>query len=119
MAFSAWLQPQLRHWWPFLRGLPSFQDHATVVHLTIPLWLSLLVAFRMHCSFEQYHSQNELLVGLIKVHALGLSGLALIQFLTQSVINRSVVLLFVVCAFFALYLERLVLIACVRLRRRN
>ena len=119
MALAAWLQPQLRQWLPFLRDLPSFQDNATLVLLTIPLWLCLLVAFRMHCSFEQYVSQSEQLMGLIKVHALGLSGLALIQFLTQSVINRSVVILFVVCAFFALYFERVLLVVGLRLRRRS
>lgn len=119
MALAAWLQPQLREVLPFLRTLSDYQDHAALVYLTIPLWLSLLVVFRLHYSFEEYIPQSELLIRLLKVHGLGLSGVALIQFMTQAVINRSVVLLFVVCSFAALYLERVLLFAFLRLRHRR
>jgi len=119
MAIAAWLQPQLREVLPFLRGLTDFREHATLVQLTIPLWLCLVVVFRLHYSFEEHLPQSEVLTRLLKMHGLGLSGVALIQFLTQAVINRSVVILFVVCSFIALYSERIALRAWLRLRHRS
>ncbi len=114
MVIAAGLQPVLRQWLPVLRGVAAFSQHATLVYLTLPLWLALIVILRLHQSFEQVWNPWELAVRLVKLHFAGLVGLALIQFLTQSVINRSLVVLFLACSFVTMFVERLVLSAWVR-----
>jgi len=114
MLIAAGLHPLVRGVMPSIRELPAFGEHALLVYLTLPLWLSLTAALRLHHSFEHVWAPGDLLVRLFKLHFAGLVGLTVIQFLTQSVINRSLVALFLACTFVAMGCERLILSAWVR-----
>jgi exopolysaccharide biosynthesis polyprenyl glycosylphosphotransferase len=102
-----------------VRGTPRFAEFASLVYLALPLWLILIVVLQLHLSFERLLGHGELLLKLIKLHAAGLVGLLLVQFVTQSVINRSLVILFLLCSFCLLYGERIVLRSWVRYQHRS
>jgi exopolysaccharide biosynthesis polyprenyl glycosylphosphotransferase len=106
LALAARLQLALRPFIPSLRDIPGFHEFASLVYLVLPLWLILIVTFRVHLAVPQRLGQAELLVRLIKLHLTGLAGLALLQFLTQSIINRSLVALFLLCTFGLMYMQR-------------
>ena len=114
MLVAAYLQPMLRQFMPGLRAAVQFGEHALLVYLALPLWLVLIVSFRVHVAVPQRLGQAELLVRLIKLHVTGLAGIALLSFLTQSVINRSLVGLFLACCFILMYAQRSLLIAWAR-----
>jgi exopolysaccharide biosynthesis polyprenyl glycosylphosphotransferase len=111
MALAAHLQVALRSLIPSLRSVPKFRDYATLAYSVLPLWLILIVTLRVHLAVAQRLGQAELLVRLFKLHLAALAGLALLQFLTQSIINRSLVGLFLLCTFTVMYAQRSALIA--------
>ncbi len=86
----------LRQFLPFLKEPPLFQHYAALAYLTLPLWLSLVVVFRLHRCFERLWSWSGIFFGLVRLHAVGLIGLSLLLFLTQSIINRTLVALFMI-----------------------
>ena len=108
---AAFLHELLRPLFPELRVPPSFEAHATLVYLVLPLWLLLSVMFRLHVAVAQRVGQAELLVRLTKLHLTGLAALSIAQFVTQSVINRSLVALFLLSTFALMFLQRSVAIA--------
>ncbi|HEX4354258.1 MAG TPA: sugar transferase [Polyangiales bacterium] len=114
MAIAARLQWALRALMPSVRAMPQFHVYAALVYLVLPLWLILIATFRVHLAVPQRIGQAELLVRLIKLHVTGLAGLALLQFLTQSIINRSLVAIFLSCTFTLMYLQRSAWIAWAR-----
>jgi len=111
---ASWLHARLRPLWPGLRTPPNFEAHATLVYLVLPLWLLLSVMFRVHLAVAQRVGQAELLVRLVKLHVAGFAALSIAQFVTQSIINRSLVGLFLVCTFVLMYLQRTLFIAWAR-----
>lgn len=111
---ASWLHTQLRPRWPELRTPPSFEAHATLVYLVLPLWLLLSAMFRVHVAVAQRVGQAELLVRLVKLHVAGFAALSIAQFITQSIINRSLVALFLGCSFALMYLQRTLFIAWAR-----
>src|ERR1700755_1566933 len=88
------LQPLLRQFIPSLRSVAAFREHATLVYTLLPLWMILIVTFRVHLAVPQRIGKAELLTRLIKLHIAALASIALIQFLTRAIINRSLVGLF-------------------------
>ncbi|HEX7479653.1 MAG TPA: exopolysaccharide biosynthesis polyprenyl glycosylphosphotransferase, partial [Polyangiales bacterium] len=114
MLLAANLHARLRPIFPVLRGTPLFHEHATLVYLVLPLWFTLIVVFGVHRTSVERVGHAELLVRLIKLHLAGLVGLALIQFLTQAIINRSLVALFLLCTFLFMYAQRSVWLAWAR-----
>jgi exopolysaccharide biosynthesis polyprenyl glycosylphosphotransferase len=106
LALAVIVQAELRRYIPSLRAPARFQEHASLVYAMLPLWLSLIVLFRVHLAVPQQLGQAELLVRLVKLHLTGLCALALLQFLTQSIINRSLVALFLGCTFALMYVQR-------------
>jgi exopolysaccharide biosynthesis polyprenyl glycosylphosphotransferase len=114
IVLASWLHAQLRELIPSLRTPPSFEEHAVLVYLALPMWLLLGVVFRLHVAVAQRVGSAELLVRLIKLHVTGLAGLALVQFFTQSVINRSLVALFLTGTFLLMFVQRSLLIAWAR-----
>lgn len=111
---ASWVHAQLRPLWPELRTPPSFEAHATLVYLVLPLWLLLSVVFRVHVAVAQRAGQADLLVRLTKLHVAGFAALSIAQFVTQSIINRSLVALFLGCTFSLMYLQRSLFIAWAR-----
>jgi exopolysaccharide biosynthesis polyprenyl glycosylphosphotransferase len=116
---AAYLHQLLRPLWPPLRTPPNFEAHATLVYLVLPLWLFLSVMFRLHVAVAQRVGQAELLVRLTKLHVAGLAALSIAQFVTQSVINRSLVALFLLSTFALMYLQRTAAIAWARFQYRR
>lgn len=114
LVLAAWLQPYLRVLLPSVRAAVQFHEHALLVYLVLPLWLALSVVFRLHIAVPQRIAGSELLVRLIKLHVAGLAGVSLLQFLTQSVINRSLVALFLLCSFMLMFAQRSVILGWAR-----
>lgn len=119
MAVAVRLHIELREWLPAVREPPAFHEYATLVYLTLPLWLALIVVLRLNRTFERPWGHAELLVALIRHHGAALAGLALLQFLTQSVINRSLVALFMACTLLMMYAQRAIISAWARFQHRR
>jgi exopolysaccharide biosynthesis polyprenyl glycosylphosphotransferase len=119
MAMTAVLHAFLRNATTLVRETPPFQEYASLVYLVLPIWLSLIAILRLDRSFERLSPQSELFLRLGKLHVFGLMGLLLIQFVTQSVVNRSLVALFLSCTFVVLYLERIALGVWIRYQHRS
>lgn len=101
-ALQGWLVGRV----DFLKRPPAFSEYALLAYLVLPAWLSLIAMLRLHETFEHPLSQAELLAKLVKLHVLGFTSLALVQFLSHAVINRSLVALFLFSSFALMYLER-------------
>jgi len=105
-----WLKPLI----PQMREVPALPEYAAVAYLALPLWLGLVVALRLHHVSERPWSRWELLTGLARMHGLGLIALAVVLFVTQSTLNRTVIGMFVASSFALLYGERAILGAYTR-----
>ncbi|MEY4509337.1 MAG: hypothetical protein RLZZ450_1459 [Pseudomonadota bacterium] len=89
-----------------LQAPPAFQDYALLLYLTLPLFLMMTAWFGLHRWFERAFTRLSLVAGVLKVHLAVLLGLALLSFLTQTAINRSIVGLFLICTFVLQLAER-------------
>lgn len=114
MGAAALLRPLLVGHIPGLKQAAHFSEHALLAYLTLPLWLSLIVVVRLHETFENPLSQSELIAKLVKLNLTGLLALGLLQFMTQAVVNRSLVALFLLSSFALMYLQRTVCYAWTR-----
>jgi exopolysaccharide biosynthesis polyprenyl glycosylphosphotransferase len=99
MVIAYGMQRALHGVLPVLKSPAPLARFLFVGYLTLPLWVFLVWAFGLHRVFERVFSLADVVVGLVKLHVVGVMGLALIAFLTQVEINRSVVGLFVVASF--------------------
>jgi exopolysaccharide biosynthesis polyprenyl glycosylphosphotransferase len=106
MFASAWLQRALVGRSDLFKQPAPFSEYALLAFLVLPLWLSLVTVTRLHETFERPLSQSELLAKLLKLNLTGLCGLALMQFLTQAVVNRSLVALFMGSSSLMMYGQR-------------
>ena len=117
LAFA--VQTALRPLIPALKAPPPFHVYAGLISLALPVWLALIAILGLHKSFERPWSSAALMVELIKLHVLGLVGVALIGFLTQSTINRSLVGLFLICSGLLMFVLRSAIGAWVGLLHRR
>lgn len=101
------LQGLLRDVLPILKVPPRFSEYALLAWLAVPLWLLLIVAFELDRCFEKPRRSTETAIDLLQMHVVGLIGLSILIFLTQAVVNRSLVVLFIGCSFALLTVERL------------
>ncbi len=99
----------LRDMVPFLKATPGFKDYTAVAVFTLPLWLFLVPVFRLQQVFERLWTLSQLAVQLIKLHFAALIILTVVLFLTQTVVNRSLVSLFLICTFVLMFIERAIL----------
>ena len=106
IALAAGLHAALRDHIAALKRPPRFSEYASIVYLSVPLWLVLTAAFGLHRTFERSWTRRELVWSLLKLHVTALLGLSAAMFLTQSVINRSLVALFLGCSLLLSYLVR-------------
>ena len=90
-----------------LKDSPSFGDVARIIVLVLPIWLFLIPGQGLDRVFEERWSRTGLLARLIRLQGLGTLALISVLFLTQIVINRSIVVLFLGCSSLTLYLLRL------------
>ena len=82
-----------------LREPPSFDEYALLLYLTLPVFLALVAWFGLHGWLERGITRGRILAGLFKVHFAFFAGITLLLFLTQTVINRSILVTFLVCTF--------------------
>jgi exopolysaccharide biosynthesis polyprenyl glycosylphosphotransferase len=111
-ALHRLLRPRL----PVLRDPPEFGAYAALAWFLLPVWLTLVVLLGLHRSLERDERGADTVARLLGLHALGLVALSVIAFLTQSVVNRSLVALFLACVFPLMLLERRGLAALLRQR---
>lgn len=106
MAIAFGVHSALRAAFTSLREPPAFEAYVGLVVSALPLWLVLIVALGLDRVTERAFTRFTLVRELLKLHVGGLAGLTFILFLSQDVINRSMVALFLGASFLLLYLER-------------
>ena len=109
----------LRDFTPALKALPRLSEYAAVAYLGMPLWLALISIFNLNRSFERPSSRTELVVGLLKFHAVVAMGIVVVVFATESVINRSLVALILSSSFLLMLFQRFAIGAWVRFQHRR
>jgi exopolysaccharide biosynthesis polyprenyl glycosylphosphotransferase len=109
MGLAVLLHSLLRDLVPALRAIPSLQSVTRLAILVLPLWVALISLFGLDRVHERVWTRRQLVAGLAKLHAVGLVALTVILFLTQIVINRSLILAFLASSFALLYLQRALL----------
>ncbi|MCP4676247.1 MAG: exopolysaccharide biosynthesis polyprenyl glycosylphosphotransferase [Deltaproteobacteria bacterium] len=103
------LHTYLRDMVPFLKATPSLNEYLVVAVFTLPLWLFLVPVFRLQQVFERLWTVTQIAIQLIKLHLAALVILTFVLFLTQTVVNRSLVSLFLICTFMLMFIERTIL----------
>lgn len=98
----AWLRP------------PAFTSYVVVTYLALPVWLGAIFACGLDRVFERPPRKRDLLWTLVRTQALALAGLAVVLFLTQVLVNRSLVVMYAACSFVALLASRLTVTLWVR-----
>jgi len=106
----------LRSHFPVFKNPPSVEQYVLIAFLTVPLMLSLVAMFGLHRLFERPFLFWQVLWDQVKLHLSTLIGIALIVFLTQVPLNRTIVGLFLVYTFVLMLGSRVVLD---RWRRRS
>jgi exopolysaccharide biosynthesis polyprenyl glycosylphosphotransferase len=106
IALAGGLHAALRDHISFLKQPPRFEDYALIVYFSVPLWLVLVALLGLHRTFERAWTRLSLVLDLLKLHVAGFLGLSVAVFLTQSIINRSLVALFLGCSFVLSYAVR-------------
>ena len=94
MLFAALAHALLYEYTSFVKRPVPQQTYAVIAYAMVPTWLVLVAWLRMHRTFERAPSQPQLIVDLLKLHALAVVALAVALFVTQTVINRTLVGLF-------------------------
>lgn len=88
------------------REPPSFDQFAALPFLTLPLFLAWIAGLRLHRFHERAWTVPQLAAGLLRLHAAVFLSLSVLIFLTQSVLNRSLIAIFLGCTFLLLLAER-------------
>ncbi len=104
---------------PVLKSPPAFEEYFLVVVIALPVWLALIARFDLHRVFERVWTRGELVAGLARLHLVGAVALAALLFLSQAVLNRSLVAVFLASSFTLLYAERAALGSWVRFQHER
>ncbi len=116
MVLAAVTHSALRSHFSFFKDPAAFEQYLLIVFLTVPLMLSLVVMFGLHRQFERPFRRWLVVWDQVRLHLSTLVGIALIVFLTQVPLNRTIVGLFLVYTFVLMLGSRIVLD---RWRRRS
>lgn len=109
MALAVLAHGALRAHVDALKDPPEATQVLLIAFLTMPLMLGLVAVLGLHRQFEQPFVVHRVLWDLLKLHVASLIGIALIVFLTQVPLNRSLVGLFLVFTFVGMFGSRLLL----------
>ena len=109
MLLAALAHSALRSRLDLFKDPPAVEQYLLLAWVTIPMMLALAVLIGLHRQFERPFQPLALVWDLLRLHASGLIGIALLVFLTQIPLNRSVVGLFLVSTFALMLLSRLAL----------
>jgi exopolysaccharide biosynthesis polyprenyl glycosylphosphotransferase len=99
---------------PYLKIPPQPSEYKLLALFTPVLWIGLVVVFQLHRSFEHPTGRFRLLFELLKMHIVGLVGIAMVMFLLRESINRSMVVLFLMTSFCLMFAVRLAIGARVK-----
>jgi exopolysaccharide biosynthesis polyprenyl glycosylphosphotransferase len=109
MVFAAFVHASLRSRLDVLKDPPPVEQYLLLAWATMPMMLALVVLTGLHRQFERPFRPLPLVWDLLRLHAGGLIGIALLVFLTQIPMNRSVVALFLAFTFTLMLSSRLAL----------
>ena len=109
MLLAALAHSALRSRFDLFKDPPAAEQYLLLAWVTIPMMLGLVVLIGLHRQFERPFQPLILVWDLLRLHGGGLIGIALLVFLTQIPLNRSVVGLFLVLTFVLMLLSRLAL----------
>lgn len=109
MVVAVFAHAGLRAHFEALKEPPGAGQALLIAFLTVPLMLSLVSAMGLNRQFEKRFRMQELVWNLLKLHVASLVGIAMIVFLTQVPLNRSLVVLFLALTFVAMLGSRLLL----------
>lgn len=107
MAVAYGAHALLRHQLVWLKEPPPPSAYAAVVVLALPLWLLLITLLGLDRVLERVPSRARLLWELLELELAGLLGLTAVLFVSQGVINRTLVAAFLVSNLLLLFTERL------------
>ena len=91
MVLAAMSHAALRSHVSILKYPPPLEQYLLIAYLTMPMMLSLVVLFGLHRQFERPFRCWAMVWDLLRLHAASLIGIAMLVFLTQVRLNRSVV----------------------------
>jgi exopolysaccharide biosynthesis polyprenyl glycosylphosphotransferase len=114
MAVAVAVHGALRAHIPVLKAPPAFERYVLLAYVTLPLAVGLVPPFGLHRILERPLGAWRLFVTLSKHHAALLVGVSLVLFLTQEVVNRTLVGLFLATNFALMYGERRALVRWAR-----
>jgi exopolysaccharide biosynthesis polyprenyl glycosylphosphotransferase len=97
----------LRQHFAGFQAPPAIDLYLLLAYLTLPLWLALATVLGLYRQIERPLAPAALFRDLLQLHVFGLLALSLLIYLTQILLNRSVVALFVVLTFALMYANRM------------
>lgn len=103
MGLAAGLHAALRGSIDALKEPPRFDEYALLVYLSVPVWLALVALYGLHQTFERVWTRRRLALDLLKLHAVGFLALSTAVVLTQTTLNRSLIVLFLGCSYVLSY----------------
>jgi exopolysaccharide biosynthesis polyprenyl glycosylphosphotransferase len=114
MGLSFGSHSYLRGVFPWLKLPPPPSEYILALVLALPIWLGVILWMGLHQVIERPRDRIAAVVDLLKVQVLGFLAFTVVAFCTQSVVNRSLVALFLGWGFLLLFLEREILRAWAR-----
>lgn len=109
MVLAAMSHAALRDHFSILKYPPPLEQYLLIAYLTMPMMLGLVVLFGLQRQFERPFRPWPVIWDLLRLHAASLIGIAMLVFLTQIRLNRSVVGLFLLITFALMLGSRLLL----------
>jgi exopolysaccharide biosynthesis polyprenyl glycosylphosphotransferase len=109
MASAYLLHALLHNTFGFLRATAGASGFILLAYLAIPIWLLLVPAFRLDRFLELRWSWLQTGFRLAQHHLLGFGLLSAVTFLSQTLVNRSIVVSFLAFSFALLLGERVLI----------
>ena len=114
MPPASWLHALVRQHLHLFKDPPSLDQFAVLPFLTIPLFLAWTAGLGLHRLRQRAWNSWRLFADVLKLHVAVLLSLSVLIFFSQSIVNRSLIGLFLACTFTLLFLERVALTAWLR-----
>ena len=109
MLLAAAAHAALRSRFGLFKDPPPAEQYLLIAYVTMPMMLGLVVLFGLHRQFERPFRPWRVLWDQLKLHGTGFICIAVLVFLTQMRLNRSVVGLFFVFTFTLMLVSRFLL----------
>ena len=106
MVLAAIAHSALRSRFGVFKDPPAVEQYLLLAWVTMPMMLGLVVLVGLHRQFERPFKPLPIVWNLLRLHAGGLIGIALLVFLTQIPLNRSVVAFFLAFTFMLMLSSR-------------